>query len=96
MAFNLIGNPAKFAQIAEAMGEEVEGLSDMEAAILAVDAVKELLDQLKIPIQLRDYDIPQKDIPRLVEGAMKVSRLFVFNPRDLTQEDVEEIYRMAW
>jgi len=96
MAFNLIGNPAKFAQIAEAMGEEVEGLSDMEAATLAVDAVKELLDQLKIPIQLRDYDIPQKDIPRLVEGAMKVSRLFVFNPRDLTQEDVEEIYRMAW
>jgi alcohol dehydrogenase class IV len=96
MAFNLIGNPAKFAQIAEAMGEEVEGLSDMEAATFAVDAVKELLDQLKIPIQLRDYDIPQKDIPRLVEGAMKVSRLFAFNPRDLTQEDVEEIYRMAW
>jgi alcohol dehydrogenase class IV len=96
MSFNLIGNPAKFAQIAEAMGEEVEGLSDMEAATFAVDAVKELLDQLKIPIQLRDYDIPQKDIPRLVEGAMKVSRLFAFNPRDLTQEDVEEIYRMAW
>ncbi len=96
MAFNLIGNPVKFAQIAEAMGEEVEGLSDMEAATLAVDAVKELLDQLKIPIQLRDYDIPQKDIPRLVEGAMKVSRLFVFNPRNLTQDDVEEIYRMAW
>jgi alcohol dehydrogenase class IV len=96
MAFNLIGNPVKFAQIAEAMGEEVEGLSDMEAATLAVEAVKELLGQLKIPIRLRDYDIPQKDIPKLVEGAMKVSRLFVFNPRDLTQEDVEEIYRMAW
>jgi alcohol dehydrogenase class IV len=96
MSFNLIGNPAKFAQIAEAMGEEVEGLSDMEAATFAVDAVKELLDQLKISIQLRDYDIPQKDIPRLVEGAMKVSRLFAFNPRDLTQDDVEEIYRMAW
>jgi len=96
MSFNLIGNPTKFAQIAEAMGEEVEGLSDMEAATFAVDAVKELLDQLKIPIQLRDYDIPQKDIPRLVEGAMKVSRLFAFNPRDLTQGDVEEIYRMAW
>jgi alcohol dehydrogenase class IV len=96
MAFNLMGNPVKFAEITEAMGQEVDGLSDMEAATLAVDAVKELLGLLKIPIRLRDYDIPQEDIPKLVEGAMKVSRLFAFNPRDLTQEDVDEIYRMAW
>jgi len=96
MAFNLIGNPTKFSQITEAMGEEVEGLSPMEAASLAVEAVKELLSQLKIPIQLRDYGISEKDIPKLVEGAMNVSRLFVPNPRDLTQEDVEEIYRKAW
>ena len=96
MAFNLMGNPAKFAWIAEAMGEEVAGLSPMEAAALAVEAVKELLSQIKIPIRLRDYDIPEKDIPKLVEGGMKVSRLFVPNPRNLTQEDVEEIYRMAW
>ncbi|MFB0505771.1 MAG: iron-containing alcohol dehydrogenase [Thermodesulfobacteriota bacterium] len=96
MTFNLIGNPTKFAWIAEAMGEAVEGLSPMEAGALAVEAVKELLNQLKISIRLRDYDIPQKDIPKLVEGAMKVSRLFVPNPRNLTHEDVEEIFRMAW
>ena len=68
----------------------------MEAAALAVEAVKELLSQVKIPIRLRDYDIPQKDIPKLVQGGMKVSRLFVPNPRNLTREDVEEIYRTAW
>jgi alcohol dehydrogenase class IV len=96
MAFNLIGNATKFALIAEALGEEVEGLSPMEAAGLAVEAVKELLSQLKISIRLRDYDIPEKDISKLVEGAMKVSRLFVPNPRNLTKEDVEEIYRIAW
>jgi alcohol dehydrogenase class IV len=96
MAFNLIGNATKFALIAEALGEEPEGLSPMEAAGLAVEAVKELLSQLKISIRLRDYDIPEKDIPKLVEGAMKVSRLFVPNPRNLTKEDVEDIYRMAW
>ncbi|NIS62540.1 MAG: iron-containing alcohol dehydrogenase, partial [Proteobacteria bacterium] len=96
MTYNLIGNPTKFAWIAEAMGEEVEGLSPMEAGALAVEAVKELLNQLKISIRLRDYDIPQKDIPKLVEGAMKISRLFVPNPRNLTHEDVEEIFRMAW
>jgi alcohol dehydrogenase class IV len=96
MAYNLIGNPTKFASIAEAMGEEVEGLSPMEAGALAVEAVKELLNQLKISIRLRDYDIPQKDILKLVKGSMKISRLFVPNPRNLTQEDVEEIFRTAW
>jgi alcohol dehydrogenase class IV len=96
MTYNLIGNPTKFAWIAEAMGEEVEGLSPMEAGALAVEAVKELLNQLNISIRLRDYHIPQKEIPKLVEGTMTVSRLFVPNPRNLTQEDVEEIFRVAW
>jgi alcohol dehydrogenase class IV len=96
MTFNLIGNPAKFALIAEAMGEEVEGLPLMEAASLAVEAVKELLGHLNIPIRLRDYGISKKDIPTLVAGAMKVSRHFVPNPRNVTEKDVEEIYRIAW
>ena len=87
----LIGNPAKFALISEAMGEEVEGLPLMEAASLAVEAVKELLDQLKIPIRLRDYGISKKDIPKLGAGAMKASRHFVPNPRNLTKKDVGEI-----
>jgi alcohol dehydrogenase class IV len=96
MTYNLIGNPIKFALIAEAMGEELEALSPVEAGALAVEAVKELLNQLKISIRLRDYHIPQKDIPKLVERVMKVSRLFVPNPRNVTREDVEEIFRVAW
>jgi alcohol dehydrogenase class IV len=96
MTYNLIGNPIKFALIAEAMGEELEALSPVEAGALAVEAVKELLNQLKISIRLRDYHIPQKDIPKLVERVMKVSRLFVPNPRNVTREDVKEIFRVAW
>jgi alcohol dehydrogenase class IV len=96
MTYNLIGNPIKFALIAEAMGEELEALSPVEAGALAVEAVKELLNQLKIPVRLRDYHIPQKDIPKLIERVMKVSRLFVPNPRNVTREDVEEIFRVAW
>jgi alcohol dehydrogenase class IV len=96
MTFNLIGNPAKFALIAEAMGEEVEELPLMEAASLAVEAIKELLGHLNIPIRLREYGISKNDIPTLVAGAMKVSRHFVPNPRNVTEKDVEEIYQMAW
>jgi hypothetical protein len=40
--------------VPQTMGEEVEALHLMEAASLAVEAVKELLAQLKIPIRLTD------------------------------------------
>ena len=96
MRYNIPGNAEKFAEIAELMGKDTEGLSDMEAAELAVEAVEELLTTLQIPYHLRDYDIPEGDIPKLAEGGMKQTRLFVPNPRDLTLEDVQSIYEDAF
>jgi alcohol dehydrogenase class IV len=96
MKFNLSGNPAKYARIAELMGQEIDGYSMYEAAAMAVDAVKELLDTIKVSYNLSDYDIPTKDLPKLVDGGMKQARLFVPNPRDLTREDVESIYEGAY
>ena len=67
-----------------------------EAAALAVDAIKELLDTIKVSYCLADYDIPIEDLPKLVDGGMKQARLFVPNPRDLAQEDVKLIYEGAF
>ena len=96
MHYNLCGNPAKYAHIAELMGRDIEGYSLSEAAELAVDAVKEILDTIKVSYCLADYDIPIEDLPKLVDGGMKQARLFVPNPRDLTQEDVKLIYEGAF
>ncbi len=96
MEFNLIGNIRKYMAIAEAMGERMEGLNSFEAAERSVTAVKRLLEMVNISYRLRDYGIPKESIPKLVEGGMKQSRLFVPNPRNLTQEDVTAIYMKAW
>jgi len=45
---------------------------------------------------LRDYDIPETDLSKLTEGAMKHSRLFIPNPRDLTEDTVRTIYQEAF
>jgi len=95
MRFNLPGNPEKFADIAALMDQDVEGLPVMEAAEAGVRAVEDLLETIKLPYRLRDYDIPEADLPQMVEGAMKQTRLFVTNPRDLSQEDIREIYARA-
>lgn len=96
MRYNLTGNASKYANIAILMGKDVEGLSDMEAAIVAVEAVEELLTTVEIPFHLHDYGIQKEDLPKFVEGGMKFSRLFVTNPRDLKEEDVLSIFEEAY
>lgn len=96
MDYNKIGNLNKYAQIAQAMGENIEGLSSYEAAEKSVDASKKLLEAVNISIKLPDYGIRKEDLPKLVEGGMKQARLFVPNPRNLIKEDVEIIYEMAF
>jgi alcohol dehydrogenase class IV len=96
MNFNKTGNLPKFARIAEAMGEKVEGLSLYEAAQKSVEAVKNLLDAVQIPFRLSQYGIPREHLPKLVEGGMKQARLFVPNPRDVTPEDLKSIYENAF
>jgi len=96
MDYNKIGNLDRYARIAEAMGENIQGLSAYEAAGKSVDAVKKLLEAVNISINLPDYGIHHEELPKLVEGGMKQSRLFVPNPRDLSKEDVEKIYEMTF
>jgi alcohol dehydrogenase class IV len=94
--YNLPGSPERYARIAELMGKDIEGYSSLEAAELAVDAIRELLDTINVSYRIRDYGVPEADLPKLVAGGMKQARLFVPNPRDLTEEDVTAIYREAY
>ncbi len=93
MRFNLVGNVRKFAEIAALMGEMVDHLSDREAAERSVAAVMALADDLDVPRTLSQFGVKDKDIPDLAAGVMKVTRLLANNPRALTAQDAERIYR---
>jgi alcohol dehydrogenase class IV len=96
MRFNLCGSPENYSKIAALLGKEIKGLTSMESASLAAAAVEELLETIQVPFHLRDYGIPEEDLPKLVEGGMKQARLFVTNPRDLSEDDVRSVYQMAY
>ncbi len=87
---------AKLAEIAAALGSNVDGLPPAEAAERGVDAVRELLRSVELPATLRDWglDPDDLDIPTLVEDAMK-SRNITTNPRPVTPEDLAELYRVV-
>ena len=96
MRFNLLGNLPKFADIGSALGLDTDPLTDKEAALEALEAIEDLMEDLNIPRRLRDLNIPQEAIPALAEGVMKVTRLLANNPRRITLEDARRIYEEAW
>jgi alcohol dehydrogenase class IV len=93
MDYNKLACLRWMRQVGEAMGENMEGLSDREAADVTVDALRVLADDLNVPQYLSDVDIPESAIPDLVEGAMTQARLWNNNPRKFTREDMEQVYR---
>ena len=95
MAFNLPGNPERYAVAAELMGKDVEGLSALEAAELAVEAVEDILDSVEVSYQLRDYGAEEEDLPALAEETMEMAAFFDANPRDFTEDDINAIYQAA-
>ncbi len=95
MRYNIIGCPNKFAQMAKAFGEPVEGLSKLDAAEAAVKFIERLSDDLRVPRRLRAVGIPESAVHQMAESAMKVTRLLVNNPRKITLEDAIKIYKSA-
>jgi len=93
MEFNMLGNLPKFAAMARAFGENINGLSERQAATKAVDTLSVLAEDLKIPARLGDFGVREEHVPALAEGVMKVTRLLANNPRELTLADAEAIYR---
>ena len=93
--YNKIGDLNRYADIAQAVGINTEDLTPYEASEELVAYFFNLLETLNIPANLSDYGATEADIPELVEGGMKLARLFVPNPRNMTEEDVRNIYTSA-
>jgi len=92
--FNLIACPERFVDIAIAMGKNVEGLSTMEAADKALEAIQRLSRDIGIPSGLKELDVKEEDLPILAGNAMK-DACGLTNPRKATKEEMLQIYKHA-
>jgi len=94
MEYNMASAPARFRDIAVALGIDVTGMSDAAAAQAAVDLVKSLNRELEIPT-LKECGITRDMFDLIAEDALKeVSTLF--NPRDPSKEDILAILEKAY
>jgi alcohol dehydrogenase len=94
MDFNKDACVGKFADIAVALGENVDGKTPEEAAQVAVDAVKKLSVDVGIPL-LRDTAFDPKDVDKLADQAMR-DVCTGGNPKPVTHDDLKAVYMIAF
>jgi NADP-dependent alcohol dehydrogenase len=58
------------------------------------DGSKKWIDSLGIPVRLKDWDIPESDIPMIAKNAMGLCRLWKMD-KIYTQEAIETVLRLA-
>jgi alcohol dehydrogenase class IV len=71
------------ALVAEAMGVDVTGMSVDEAAAVASDCVRDLVQSVGIKARLRDWGITTDDLPGVADAAVG-DHMIVTNPRPIT------------
>ena len=96
MAFNLGEKPERFAMIADAMGVKIDGMTTEQAAQAAVQAVKDLQKAVGLTQTLKDFGVPagREALNPLIDLAMGDSQL-PYNPRELQEDDVYNLYLKA-
>ena len=98
MEFSLVGAPARFADIARAMGEPIEGLSPMHQADAAIGAVERLINDVQMP-RLGEIGIDPSKFEAAVEPMASdalASGSPANNPRQSTQQEIVALYRKCF
>ncbi|MBD1420551.1 iron-containing alcohol dehydrogenase [Sphingobacterium chuzhouense] len=95
MEYNYVASPKKYAEVAIALGCD-RLATDEETARGGIEKIRALINACGIPARLRDVEIPKEAIPQMAEDAMKITRLLVNNPREITLQDAITIFNAAY
>jgi lactaldehyde reductase len=92
--FNRVAAVSRFARIAQAMGVETRGMSDEDASIAAIAAIRTLSKRVGIPASFGTLGIVEADIEAWIAPALN-DPCTPGNPRKLSADDVRQLYKSA-
>ena len=98
MEFSTVESPARFADIARAMGEQIDGLSLMQQADRAIAAVERLIADIQMP-RLGEIGIDRDKFEAVVEKMASdaiASGSPANNPRQATHPEIVALYRKCF
>ena len=94
MEFNIIANPAKYANIARLFGVNIDNMTEMEAAYKAVKEVEKIKKDIGLDYSLDDFGVDKFEF--IAELALKEKLMLKSNPRSIGKEDIIKILRRAY
>jgi alcohol dehydrogenase class IV len=100
MKFNLPAIPDRLKMIAVAMGENVGELSEHEAAKKGIQSIIRLMEDVDLPLSLKEVNIPRVDLHDLAEYIVK-ERQYLYDiprlsPRKFTSENIQGLLEDMW
>jgi len=97
MEFSLMGAPNRYADVARALGESIEGLNPMEAAKRGANRVNSMIKMLEIP-NLTQMGVSREKlepvVSKMAEDAL-ASGSPANNPRKATKQEIVALYYEA-
>lgn len=95
MEYNLVSLPGKYVQIARAFGENIQDITVIEAAIKAVEGVRRIYTDLKIPQRLSDFEVRKENLSEISKLALNMPQT-KNTPRELDRNEIESILIAAY
>jgi len=96
MRFNVDHAAGKLALVAQALGVDIKGMKERDAALAAADAVEALMQKVGHPTRLRDVGVPEEGLPVCAFHAIADSSI-LFNARPTSDPgEILELYKQAY
>ena len=92
--YNLIACPKRYKDIAIALGQDVTGLSDLDAGAKGIQAIRQLSSLLGIPAGLAELGVREGDLEIMATNAKK-DACQLTNPRTATLQQVVGIFKAS-
>ncbi|MFV0575934.1 MAG: iron-containing alcohol dehydrogenase [Vibrio sp.] len=92
--FNRPARVAQFAKVAKAMGVNTHGMTEEEASIAAIQAIKDLSKEVGIPAGFSEFNITEEMVAQWVPDAL-ADPCAGGNPIAMNAEQVMDLYRKS-
>ncbi|MHA1543579.1 MAG: iron-containing alcohol dehydrogenase, partial [Alphaproteobacteria bacterium] len=92
MRFNARAAAPLYAELADAVMPNLSGPDKARTAAF-IGALEDMIEACGLETKLSQVGISESDIPKLAEEAMKLGRLLKNNPREISLEDCQRIYK---
>ncbi len=97
LEFFVLSNVDKYRKMAEAVGVNTENMSCREAGMKGVEEIRRFAEYIDVPTTLSEVNMDKNDVKPFAENVYKTQqRLLVNAPKEMSVEDIMEIYKKSY